>query len=176
MTENSIQYEIDELCTHIKVVMKKLEKLEKIDLLESRRFENKIANALTQYKSLNNIIVISNDDTIKKEAEIIKSQTNKKKKIKDLIKKEEVKYDTNVLCEHISYCMSLLTKLERKNIVLSRKLARSIINTLMNYEFFKSMKFSMIEDNLLEDMQTLLYMQEQAKLTLKKGDKNVKEK
>ena len=71
--------------------------------------------------------------------------------------------------------MTLLTKLERKDIVLARKLARNIMNTLMNYGFFETIDFSMIEDNLLEDMQTL-FMQEQAKLTLNKGDNDVKEK
>ena len=71
--------------------------------------------------------------------------------------------------------MTLLTKLERKDIVLARKLARNIINTLMNYGFFETIDFSMIEDNLLEDMQTL-FMQEQAKLTLNKGDNDVKKK
>ena len=71
--------------------------------------------------------------------------------------------------------MTLLTKLERKDIVLARKLARNIINTLMNYGFFETIDFSMIEDNLLEDMKTL-FMQEQAKLTLNKGDNDVKKK
>lgn len=179
MTENSIEQEIKKLCSHIKVVMGKLEALEEIDILISRKCENKIVGSLRQYRPLSNINFLISYEEIEREAEIIKSQTNKDKnlkdKIKDLIKKEIAILDTDTLCEHISFCMTLLTKLERKDIVLARKLARNIMNTLMNYGFFEAIDFSMIEDNLLEDMQTL-FMQEQAKLTLNKGDNDVKEK
>lgn len=179
MTENSIEQEIEKLCSHIKVVMGKLEALEETDILTSRKCENKIVGALKHYRPLSNINFLISYEEIEREAEIIKSQTNKDKKlkdkIKDLIKKETAIFDTDTLCEHISFCMTLLTKLERKDIVLARKLARNIMNTLMNYGFFETIDFSMIEDNLLEDMQTL-FMQEQAKLTLNKGDNDVKEK
>lgn len=179
MTENSIEQEIKKLCSHIEVVMGKLEILEETDILTSRKCENKIVGALKYYRPLNNINFLISYKEVEKEAEIIKLQTNKDKKLKDkiktLIKKEEAKFDTDMLCENIYYCMTLLTKLERTNIVLARKLARRIMNTLMNYGFFETIDYSMIEDNLLEDMQTLI-MQEQAKLTLSKGDNNVKEK
>ena len=179
MTENSIEQEIKKLCSHIKVVMGKLEALEEIEMLISRNCENKIVAALRQYRPLSNINFLIGYEEIEREVEIIKSQTNKDKnkkdKIKDLIKKEIAIFDTDTLCEHISFCMTLLTKLERKDIVLARKLARNIINTLMNYGFFETIDFSMIEDNLLEDMKTL-FMQEQAKLTLNKGNNDVKKK
>ena len=135
MTENSIEQEIKKLCSHIKVVMGKLEALEEIDILISRKCENKIVGSLRQYRPLSNINFLIGYEEIEREAEIIKSQTNKDKnkkdKIKDLIKKEIAIFDTDTLCEHISFCMTLLTKLERKDIVLARKLARNIINTLI---------------------------------------------
>jgi hypothetical protein len=175
MTENSIREEIEKLCSHIKVIMDEIEKLEKTDILTSRKCENKIVEALRQYRPLGNINFIVSHEEIEKEAKAIKMQSNNNKKIVSSIKKKIAIFDTNTLCGHISYCMKILTELEITDIALSRKFARKIMNTLMEYSFFKTINFSMIEENLLEDMQTL-YMQEQAKLTLSKGDNNVKEK